>query len=305
MSPAELSLAAGLAAATVRVATPLALAALGETIAERSGVINLGVEGAMLAGALAAAIGAAGGGLAVGLAFAVVAGLATAALFATVAVVGRTDQIIAGTAVTLGMIGLTGLVARAAFGTGGAGLTLPVFAPLPIPGLSRLPLIGVALFAQPLPTYLLYLLVPCAWWLLFRTRFGLELRAAGESPRAAAAAGVRVRRIRFVAVLAGGGLAGLAGAALVLAQVGTFTEKMTAGRGFLAIAIVVLGRWHPIGALLGALLFGLATALQFTFQASGSTLPWQLFQALPFLLALTVLVLARRRGGGPAGLGEN
>ncbi len=300
----ELALVSGFAAATVRVATPLALAALGETVSERGGVLNLGIEGAMLAGALGAAVGAVSFGAAGGVAAGVLAGVATSAIVAAVAIGARADQIITGTAVTLGMTGLTGLIARIAFGNAGAGLTVPTMAAVPIPGLSAIPLIGPAFFSQSLLSYAVYLLVPAVAWLLFRTRFGLELRAAGESPSAACAMGVRVSRVCTIGTLIGGAFAGLAGASLVLAQVGTFAEKMTAGRGFIAIAIVVLGRWHPLGAAMAALLFGAATALQFTFQASGSAVPYQLFLALPYLLALAVLAVAVGRKKGPAGLGR-
>ncbi len=300
----DLSMAEGFLSALVRVATPLLLAALGEMLAERGGVINLGVEGAMLAGALAAAIGAASGGPWAGLVLAVAAGAVVAAGFAAMAIGARTDQIITGTAMTLAALGLTGAIYRRAFGTAGAGLSLPTLAPLEMPGLSRLPLVGPALFAQPLPTYLALLAVPLLWWFLFRTRPGLALRAVGESPASARAAGVPVRRMQALATIAGGAFAGLAGGTLVLAQVGTFAERMTAGRGFIAIAIVVLGRWHPVGVLLAALLFGGATALQFLFQAAGLDVPYQLFLMLPYLL--TLVLLAGVAGGvrAPAALGR-
>ena len=300
----DLSMAEGFLSALVRVATPLLLAALGEMLAERGGVINLGVEGAMLAGALAAAIGASSGGPWAGLMLAVAAGAMVAAGFAAVAIGARTDQIITGTAMTLAALGLTGAVYRRAFGTAGAGLSLPTLAPLEVPGLSRLPLVGPALFAQPLPTYLALLAVPLLWWFLFRTRPGLALRAVGESPASARAAGVPVRRMQALATIAGGAFAGLAGGTLVLAQVGTFAERMTAGRGFIAIAIVVLGRWHPVGVLLAALLFGGATALQYLFQAAGLDVPYQLFLMLPYLL--TLVLLAGVAGGvrAPAALGR-
>ncbi|MES2125442.1 MAG: ABC transporter permease [Gemmatimonadota bacterium] len=285
---------AELLTAAVRVGTPLALAAIGETIVERGGVINLGIEGAMLAGALGAAIGATAAGTGGGIAVALLAGVAASALFAAVAVWARADEIITGTAVTLGMIGLTGIIARRAFGTVGVGLTLPTLAPVAIPGLSRLPLVGDALFNQSPLTYLVYLLVPAASWLLFGSRFGLELRASGESPSSAAAAGVPVRRVRTIAILVGGALAGLAGASLVLAQVGTFTERMTGGRGFIAIAIVILGGRRPGGVAAASLLFGAATAVQYVVQASGSALPYQLWLALPYLLALAVLAISGR-----------
>ena len=300
----DLSMAEGFLSALVRVATPLLLAALGEMLAERGGVINLGVEGAMLVGALAAAIGASSAGPWAGLLLAMAMGAVLAAGFAAVAIGARTDQIITGTATTLAALGLTGAIYRRAFGTAGAGLSLPTLGPLEVPGLADVPLVGPALFAQPLPTYLALGAVPLLWWFLFRTRAGLALRAVGESPSGARAAGVPVRRVQVLATVAGGAFAGLAGGTLVLAQVGTFAERMTAGRGFIAIAIVVLGRWHPVGVLLAALLFGGATALQFLFQAAGLDVPYQLFLMLPYLL--TLVLLAGIAGGvrAPAALGR-
>jgi ABC-type uncharacterized transport system permease subunit len=295
-------LAAGFLAAAVRVATPLLLAAIGETVTERAGVINLGIEGMMLAGALAAALGASAAGPWPGVAAGIGAGVLLAALFAAVVVGARGDQIITGTAITLGAIGLTGMVYRQAYGAAGAGLDLPTLSPVPVPGLRRLPVLGAALFDQPVPTYLAVLSLPIVWWALFRTRPGLLLRASGESEPMARAAGVRTGRVRVVATLIGGGFAGLAGATLVLAQVGTFAEKMTAGRGFIAIAIVVLGRWHPAGVGLAALLFGAATALQYLFQTLGWNVPYQLFLMLPYGLTLLALAGLVGRVRPPAGL---
>jgi simple sugar transport system permease protein len=293
---------AGFLAATVRVATPLLLAATGETLAERSGVLNLGIEGSMLAGALAAAIGATAGTPWSGLLAALLAGAALAAVFAVVTVHAGADQIIAGTAITLGSVGLTGAVYRSDFGATGAGLPVPTFHPLEIPGLSRIPVLGPAFFAQPATTYLALAIVPVLWWFLFRTRAGLALRAAGESAEGARGAGVRVRAARTLAVVVGGALAGAAGATLVLAQVGTFAERMTAGRGFIAIAIVVLGRWQPFGVLLAAGLFGAATALQFLVQAAGIGIPYQLVLMLPYVLALLGLAGAVGRVRAPRDL---
>ena len=300
----ELAVLSGFLAATVRIATPLALAALGEAVSERGGTINLGIEGAMLAGALAAAVAAAASGPEAGLAAAALAGLAVAAVFALVAIGAGADQIITGTAMTLGAVGLTGAVFRAAFGSAGAGLTLPLLEPIALPGLSGIPVLGEALFRQPLPTYLAFTAAPAGWWLLFRTRWGRALRAAGEDAESARAAGVPVRRVRAAAVLLGGALAGLGGGSLVLAQVGTFAEKMTAGRGFVAIAIVVLGRWHPAGALAAALLFAALQALQFVFQAMGLDVPYQLFLMLPYVLTLLALAGAVGRARPPAELGR-
>jgi simple sugar transport system permease protein len=294
----------GFLAAAVRVATPLLLAATGETVTERSGVINLGLEGMMLAGALGAALGASAAGPWAGLAAGILAGMLLAAAFAAIAIGARADQIITGTAITLGAIGLTGTIYRQAYGSGGAGLALPTLAPAPIPGLAQLPVLGPALFDQPITTYLALLAVPIAWWVLFRTRVGLMLRATGEGAVMARAAGVRTRLVRTSATIVGGGFGGLAGATLVLAQVGTFAERMTAGRGFVAIAIVVLGRWHPVGVAVASLLFGAATALQYVFQALGLALPYQLFLMLPYLLTLLALAGAVGRVRAPADLGR-
>ena len=189
-------------------------------------------------------------------------------------------------------------------GTAGAGLELPTLGSIPIPGLRQIPLIGPAFFDQPAPTYLAILALPVVWWALFRTRAGLMLRATGESEAMARAAGVRTGLVRAVATLVGGAFAGLAGATLVLAQVGTFAEKMTAGRGFIAIAIVVLGRWHPAGVGLAALLFGAATALQFLFQTLGWDVPYQLFLMLPYGLTLLALAGFVGRVRPPADLGR-
>jgi simple sugar transport system permease protein len=297
-------LLSGFLAAMIRVSTPLLLAALGEMLVERSGVINIGIEGAMLAGALGGAVGAAHGGLGFGLVVAVLAGIAVAALFAAVSLGAGADQIITGTAVSLAAVGLTGVLNRKVFGPGGPGLSLPTFPDVAIPGLSSLPAVGHGLFTQPFITYFSWLLVPLTWWFLFKTRGGLILRATGESDTAARAAGVSVRRVQVFAVLAGGALAGLGGGSLVLAQVGTFAEEMTAGRGFIAIAIVVLGRWHPVWVFAAALLFGGATALQFVFQAMGLAVPYQLFLMLPYALALVALTGGLGRARAPAGLGK-
>jgi simple sugar transport system permease protein len=297
-------LVAGFLAAGVRVATPLVLAATGETITERSGVINLGLEGIMLAGALAATLGATAWGPWSGIACAIVAGMLLAAVFALLAVGARADQIITGTAITLAAVGLTGTIYRQVYGSGGAGLTIPTLKSLAIPGLSQIPVLGPALFDQPAPTYLALLGMPIVWWVLFRTRLGLALRATGEGAVMARAAGVRTNLIRSGATVVGGGFAGLAGASLVLAQVGSFAEGMTAGRGYVAIAIVVLGRWHPGGIALGALLFGVATALQFLLQALGLDAPYQLFLMLPYLLTLLALAGAVGRVRAPADLGR-
>jgi simple sugar transport system permease protein len=302
-----LAVGAGLLEATVRTATPLAWAALGETVSERAGVINIGLEGSIIAGALGAtiaagAIGAGTLGVAGGFAAGALAGLVVAALFALFTVGLRADQIITGTAMTLLALGLTGTLYRTVYGAGGVALTTPTAEIYAVPWLSDLPLIGRALFAQPLVTYALYAIAPLLAWWMQRTHAGLALRAAGEYPEAAIAAGVSPRRVQAIAVLFAGAMAGVAGATLVLAQAGTFAEEMSAGRGFIAIAIVVLGRWRPLGVAAAALLFGAATSLQTLFQAMGwSGIPYQLFLAVPYLLTLVVLAVTGRRAPAPVG----
>ena len=273
--------------ASVRVATPLAYAAVGESVTERSGVINIGLEGAMLTSALAAALAAwSTHSVVAGFAAGIVAGVAVAALFAWFAVTRRADQIVVGTAITLGATGLTGAVYRAAFGSTGAALSLPTTS---LHGLLMLLLVLIAFLA---------------WWMLGRTSAGLALRACGDAPLAARASGIDVSRVRWAATLFGGAMAGFAGAALVLAQAGTFAERMTAGRGFIAIAIVVLGRWNPLGALGAALVFGAASALQFVFQASGMDVPYQFFLMAPYAVSLLALAGVGGRATAPAALGR-
>lgn len=291
--------------ATIRTATPLALAALGEVLVERAGMINLGLEGAILAGAFGSLVGATAGGLMAGYAGAAFGGVVVATIFVVFVVWLKADQIITGTAITLLSAGVTGTLYRGWYGTTGAALRTPTSTPLAIPVLSRLPVIGAALFAQPLTTYIAYLLVPLLAWWFTRTHAGLALRAVGERPEAAAAAGVRVSRVRIAAVMAGGILGGLAGGTLVLAQVGTFAEGMSAGRGFIAVSIVVLGRWNPVGVALASLVFGAASALQFAFQAMGWHAPYQLFLVVPYVLTLAGLAGVVGRARAPESLGRS
>jgi simple sugar transport system permease protein len=289
--------------ASVRLGVPLALAALGEVVTERSGVINIGLEGSIIAGALGGALGALAwssplGGVGAG----AMAGAAVAAVFALFAVVLNADQIIAGTAVTLGGLGATGAVYQGVFGATGTALTIPTLGSVPIPVLSSVPVVGPALFDQAVTAYLAYGLALVLWIFLFRTELGLELRAVGESPAAAEASSIRVRWTRFWATLFGGALGGVAGAHLALAYAGTFAQGMSAGRGFIAIAVVVLARWNPGGVLLAALFFGVASALQFFLQALGLDLPYQLFLALPYVLTLAALAGWLGRSRAPSAL---
>lgn len=289
--------------ASVRTATPLAFAALGELVAERAGVINIGLEGTIMAGALGGIVVAGSAGVGAGFVGAMLAGMAIATVFAWFVVTLRRDHIITGTAISMLGVGTTGTLYKIYFGANGAALNTPTLAPLPIPLLHKIPFIGEALFAQPPITYGLYLLIPgLAWWMR-RTGGGLALRAVGERPEAAIAAGISPARVRWWALLFCGAMGGISGGILSLAQVGTFNEGISAGRGFIAIAIVVLGRWSALGVTGAALLFGAASALQYLAQAMGWGLPYQASLALPYLLTLLALAGARGRAAAPAALG--
>jgi ABC-type uncharacterized transport system permease subunit len=288
-----------------RTATPLMFAALGETIVERAGVINIGLEGSIICGALGGLIASAHHGTWFAFTSAGLSGMGIALLFAVFVTVLRSDQIITGIAISLFALGLTGTLYRHVYGPGGAALTISTMQPLVIPGLSSIPFIGRAFFGQPAIAYLLYGLVPAVWWWLYRTHAGLALRAVGENPEAAIAAGISDSRIQFGGILFGGFMGGVAGGVLVIAQAGTFAEGMSAGRGFIAIAIVVLGRWHPAGVALAAVVFGAANALQYLFQAMGWNLPYQIFLALPYILILCGLAGVAGRVSAPTNLGKS
>ena len=298
------TVATAFAEAAVRTATPLLLASTGELLIERAGLINIGLEGVILSGAFGALVGAThwGGGSAVGLVVSAGAGMLIALIFAGATLGMGADQIIAGTAITLLALGGTGTLYRTLYGATGSSLSIDTSARLAIPVLSRLPVIGVAVFAQPVITYVAFLLIPATWWFLEYTHAGLALRAIGENPTAALTAGVPVTRIRFLATLAAGALGGVAGGVLVLSQAGTFVEGMSAGRGFIAIAIVVLGRWHPLGVGVAAFLFAATTSLQYVTQALGLNVPYQLILALPYLLTLAALAGFGGRATPPATL---
>lgn len=289
--------------AGVRTATPLAYAALGELVVERAGVINIGLEGAIIGGAFGALVFASAGGVWAGFAGSALAGIAIAAIFAFFVITLRTDQIIAGTAMSMLGLGLTGTLYGTMYGSAGASLRTPTIAPVAVPILSAIPVLGPALFDQPVVTYALYAIVPALALFFYRSSAGLALRAVGEHPEAARGAGISPERAQWAALLFGGAMGGVSGGALVLAQVGTFAEGMSAGRGFIAIAIVVLGRWTPLGVAGAALVFGAASALQTLAQTTAWAMPYQLPLAFPYVLTLVLLASARARTAAPAALG--
>ena len=290
----------------VKSSAAVLLATLGEIAAERSGVLNLGVEGMMLLGALAGfAAGQATGNPWIGVAAGAGAGGLAALLHGFFSITVRSNQVLSGLALTILGTGLANFLGRPLIGARGVRI-----AALPIPGLADVPAVGRIFFQQNLLIYFGYLIVPLAAWVLFRTRTGLLVRAVGEDAAAADAAGTPVALVRYACVALGGLLAGLGGAYLSLAYTPGWKESMTAGQGWIAIAMVIFATWNPVRAWAGALLFGFLTALQFHFQLSGSEwIPGWLLRALPYLLTIAVLVFvnkfesARYRMGAPADLG--
>ncbi|MCR9221918.1 MAG: ABC transporter permease [Alphaproteobacteria bacterium] len=289
----------------VAAATPLLFAAIGELVTEKSGVLNLGVEGMMLVGAVVGfAVTASGGGAVLGVSAAAAAGSAMAALFALLTLNLLANQVATGLALTLFGIGLSALVGR-----GFIGVPLDGLPHLAIPGLSDLPLIGPLIFGQDALVYLSFVAVAAVAWFLTRTRAGLILKAVGENPAAAHRLGHSVLRVRWLAVLFGGAMAGIGGAYLSLAYTPLWAENMTAGRGWIALALVVFATWRPGRVLLGAYLFGGVTIAQLHAQSAGVALPSQFMSMLPYLATILVLVLisrdaARIRLNAPASIGK-
>lgn len=285
-------------ATAVTAGTPILYAALGELLAERSGVINLGVEGMMLIGAVCGFIAALtfknpwAGVLA-----AMLAGGMVAAIHAFLTVTMRSDQVVSGLALTIFGTGLSGFLGKSYVGT-----PLPAsFTPKPMGGLGDIPVLGPIFFHQDPLVYITYILVPALWILIYKTRPGLHLRAVGENPWAADSLGVSVNLSRYMYVIAGGMLAGLGGAYLSLAYAPSWLENMTAGRGWIAVALVIFAIWNPARALVGAYIFGGIDALGFRLQVLGLMVPTFFLKMLPYIFTVLVLiiVIGRSRGTGP------
>jgi simple sugar transport system permease protein len=257
---------------TIRLATPLLLAALGGLFSERSGVINIALEGLMLAGAFsAAAIDHFTGNPWVALLGAIAAGVAVAAIHALATIRFKADQVVSGTAINILFLGVPALLSGALFESTGATPQIPQQNLLPNA-----------------PIVIAFLMVPASWWILNRTRLGLRLRAVGENPEAADAAGINVQTIRWIGVLASGALAAIGGAYLSIGQSSLFTRNMTAGRGFIALAALIFGKWRPLPTMLACLLFGFAEAVAIQMQGV-APVPVQFIQAIPYVLTLVVL----------------
>jgi simple sugar transport system permease protein len=289
---------------TIAMATPVLLAALGELLVEESGIINVGIEGAMLAGAFFALSGVYfTGSIAVGLTCGIAAAIAINVMLGVLLINLAVNQVVAGTALNIFALGITGVFYRKFFGiTGKAFIVTPLRA-LAIGPLARIPFFGTMLFDQSPLVYLAFLMVPVFAWLIRRTRYGLQVRAAGERPEAADALGLGVYALRWQALIVSGVLTGLAGAFLSLAYANTFVENISAGRGFVALAVVILGQRSSWGVAAASMLFGAAMALQFSLQALGTAVPYQLFLALPYALTVIVLAFFGGQARDPSALG--
>lgn len=288
----------------VRMATPLFYAGLGEMISEKSGVINIGMEGVMLCGAFfsfAAALYT--GSLWAGVLAGMVGGMLISMLLALVCVRGKQNQTVCGLALNMLALGLTGYLYKLMCNAGGH-LQIGILPQLPLPGLQKIPVLGEAFFRQDILVYIVCLLA-IACFIFYRfTRTGLAMASIGENPMAADAAAIPVERCQMIACALNGALGGIGGAYLIVAQLGMFSDNMTAGRGYIALAAVILGRYCPGGVALASLLFGVANAAQIRLQALGSTLPMQLLAMLPYVVTLCALVLTSGRSREPKALSK-
>jgi ABC-type uncharacterized transport system permease subunit len=306
------ALIASILTITIRAGASLLYATLGEIYIERSGVLNLGVEGIMMMGA-ATAFAAAfhSGNVWLGLAAALIIGGLLALIHAFLTVTLRAEHVVSGLAMTLFGTGLASFMGQR-LGPGGTtmvGLQGPAFERFPLPLLSNLPIVGQSVFTQDVLTYLLYVLVPVLWFFLYKTQPGLHLRAVGENPQAADAMGVSVTGVRYLYTIVGGVLIGMAGAHLSLAYLQGWADHITGGRGWIAIALVIFATWDPLRAVIGALLFGGINAIQFRVQAAGTTIPASFLNMMPYIFTILVLVVitwweaVSKRVGAPAALG--
>lgn len=296
---------------TVPFSVALLLASIGEMFNQRSGVFNLGCEGIMAMGAFIGMLvpflvghggAVAGGWNWLGLLLAAIIGALLGLFFGVIVVTFRAPQGIAGIGLQMFGVGTAGTLFRHFVG---GTQSIPGMGDMPIPGLSRIPVIGPILFDQNPVVYLAFLFVPVAWYILFKTSWGLRVRAVGTHPRAADSMGINVARTRYEALALGGALAGLAGAYLSICQVKMFSDELIAGRGFIAVALVYFGHWHPVKIMGGALLFSFAQTIQYNVQGLGIDLPYEFFVMLPYVVVIVVLAFtSRNQKGSPAALGK-
>jgi simple sugar transport system permease protein len=291
----------GLLLGSLALATPLIFGSLGGVIGERAGVVNVAIEGQLLFGAFSAAlVGSATHSAVVGLLAAIVAGVLVAWVLAVFALRYWVDQVIVGVVLNVLVTGLTNFFYTKIFAPVPTLNYTPRFPKLPIPGFSEIPIIGPVLFRQTIIVYIMYVAVFLTWYMLFKTRWGLRVRSVGEHPQAADTVGINVNRTRFWTVSIAGAVAGIGGAFYTLDSVSSFGKEMTNGAGFIALAAVIFGRWHPIRATLAGLLFGFAENLQSTFAAIGSPVPSEFLLMLPYVITIVAVAGLVGRSRPPA-----
>jgi simple sugar transport system permease protein len=291
--------------AAIRMAIPLTLAGLGEAYSEKSGILNIGLEGIMLCGAFFSFIVAyLTQNLALGLVAGILGGMIISSIHAFMSIKCRADQTITGLALNFFAMGLTSYLFLIVFGKSTTLPQCPTFQSIPLPLLSKIPYFGPVLFQQDIYVYFTIFAVIVTWILFYRTEWGITLHAVGEHPRAADSAGLNVFHVRYYSSLVNGFFGGLAGSYLTLAMLGFFMENITSGKGYIALVVVILGRRNPLGIVLAALLLGSAEALQFRVQTLGGAIPSQVFIMFPYVITVLVLLFSIGKSANPAALGE-
>jgi len=298
----SLTVVSGILNTMVSLATPFLYAALGETIAQSAGVVNLGVDGVMLLSAFAAFyVALTTGSLWLGLLAAAIVGLLMGLLMSFVSVTLKAEQGVSGIGLYMFGLGMSSLLFKILIGTV---KTVQGFPPVAIPLLGDIPIIGPILFRNSLPVYGAFLLVPLVWWMLEKTTLGLRIKSVGQNPAAADSLGISVDRIRYLSVCIGSTLAGIAGASLSISLLNLFQDDLTAGQGFIAVALVYFGGWNPVGVMGGALLFSVVNSLQLWMQVLGVKIPSSVAVMLPYLLTIAALTITANRMRQPAALNK-
>ena len=288
-------------AGMIRLATPILLPALGQLYTQRSGILNLGVEGTMLMGAICAfTVACATGSLWLGLFAGILSGMLYSLIMAWLSVTMMANQVVAGIGMNILASGLAAYIYRVVFGIRSLPAKITSFQAISLPGLSSIPVIGPIFFQHNILVYFAFLLVPITWFILEKTPFGLNIKAVGEHPRAADSKGVSVEKTRYAAVLIGGAYAGAGGAFMTIAYLNTFTESVIGGFGYIAVSVVIFARFMPGRSMIGALLFGLAQALQLRLQAQGIGIPSQILLMLPYIMTIIALIVASKKAEFPS-----
>lgn len=299
-----IALITSIIAASIRIATPLTFAGIGEAINEKAGVINIGLDSIMLSGAFASFyICNKTGSILLGVCAGLISGIIISLIHGYLSIKGKANQTIVGLALNFFALGLTSFLFLVGFGTSTELPSCKVVSNISIPFLNRIPIIGKVIFSQNIFVYFLFLLIIISYIILHKTSWGINLVAVGENPKAADTAGINVNRTRYIACLINGLLGGLAGSYLTLAQLGFFMENITGGKGYIALVAVILGKRNPLGIFLSALVIGVAEAIQMRLQTAGIPLPSELFTMLPYVVAMLVLLFSMKNNKDPLALG--